>query len=197
MALTAILLAIGVSACGGTNTSSHSSSTSTSASTAEAPVTSQLKVDRDKDSDVEAAADDTNNNSTLNFGHPAHPTERRAIVSLLERYYRVALAENGAAACSMLYSTLAEAVVEDYGGLAGPRYMQGNTCPIVMTKLFKHFHPVLAVELPKLEAARVRLQKHRGLVVLNFGKSLPEREIHVAREGHIWRVSEILDGEVS
>lgn len=194
--LAAVLLAIGISACGSTssNTDSHSSSTATSPS--EAPVTDQLKADSDKDNDIEAPYDDTNNDRTLNFGHPADPAERQEIVSLLERYYKVALAENGTAACSMLYSTRAESTAEDYGGIAGPPYMRGNTCPVVMTKLFKHFHPVLAIELPKLKVARVRLEAHHALVVLSFGKKLPEREIHVMREGHVWKLSQLLDSEL-
>jgi hypothetical protein len=139
----------------------------------------------------------SDNSSTLDFGHAASPADQRAITKLVKRYFAVADAENGTAACSMLYSTLAESVPEDYGrSPPGQPYMRGTTCPAVMTLLFKHFHSLIALEYPRLRVARVRLIEHHGLAVLRF-RGLPEREIYVAREGHTWRISMILDGAVS
>jgi hypothetical protein len=194
------LLATGVCACGGASggpriISRVPASTATPASdTASAP--NLTKPDADKDNDVGAPDDDTSNNANLAGSSEASAAERRAIVALIERYYRVALAEEGAKACTMIYSTLAESVPEDYGSFAGPSYMRGTTCPAVLTLLFKHFHSLLALQLPKLKVARVRLVEHHGTAVLNFGAALPERQIAVTREGHVWRVGQLLDGEL-
>lgn len=198
--LAAAALATCVCACGGASASSKPTAASSAASSGVAATPSEtanlLKVDADKDNDVEAPADDTNNNSTLNFAHPASASDKQAIVSLVDRYYRVALAREGAKACSLLYSTLAEATPEDYGSFAGPTYMKGNTCPVIMTKMFGHFHALLAIELPKLKVTRVRLEHHRGKAILNFG-GLPEREILVTREGpRAWKIASLFDGEL-
>jgi hypothetical protein len=201
--LVAALLATGVCACGGASagtdgkrsTGSVASSKVASASSA-SEVAKLLKVDADKDNDVEAPYDDRNNNSALALGQPANASDRRAIVSLVERYYRLALAEEGAKACALLYSILAEATPEDYGSFAGPRYMRGNTCPVILTKMFTHFHALLAVELPKLKVRQVRLEDHRGRAILSFGR-LPERELLVQREGrHAWKLGALFDGEL-
>jgi hypothetical protein len=208
LALFAIgLLSVGATACGGaskgTGGADHASSnaavtdagTATSTSTA-TPSLDFRKADGDKDNDIGAPGDDRNNNSVLDFAHAAGPSDRQAIAALIKRYYAAALAEDGAKACSMLYSTLAEAVPEDYGTPSGGQpYMQGTTCPAVMTLLFKHFHDRLTVELPKLEVTRVRLEEHHGLAVLAFG-TMPEREIQVAREGHAWKIEALLDSEL-
>ncbi|MFI5269428.1 MAG: hypothetical protein ACHQ7M_18785, partial [Chloroflexota bacterium] len=90
-----------------------------------------------------------------------------------------------------IYSTLAEAVPEDYGqSPPAPAYLRGSTCPAVVTLLFKHEHGRLAVELPKLNITRVRLEGRSGLAVLSFGK-LPERQIRLAREGHVWKIQSL------
>lgn len=199
--LATTLLGVGVCACGDTSTDtksvSHvSSSTATKSASSIPPAPADTKVDGDKDNDIGAPYDDTNNNAVLDVGHAASASERRAIVALIKRYYTAALAENGAEACGMIYSTLAEAVPEDYGlSPPGPPYMQGTTCRAVLTLLFKHFHNQLVVELPKLKVAGVRLTEHRGVAVLSFG-ALPERKIQVAREGHVWRVAALLDSEL-
>ncbi len=197
MLLTALL-----AGCGSSDTGTMKSATTATASTASATTTTEaaltanlLKADRDKDSDGGGAGDDTNNNTMLDFGRAAGASDKRAITALLKRYYRAAAAENGAAACSMLYSTLAEGVPEDYGSYNGPTYMRGSTCPAVMTLLFKHYHRLLEIEVPKLKIAQVDLQERHGLAVLSFG-TLPEREIQVEREGHVWRVTALIDTEL-
>ncbi len=175
------------------STSTNASKAVSSKPTDTAPAPVETKVDGDKDNDLGAADDDSNNDSVLDYGHAAAPAEAHAIKALVERYYAAALAENGAKACSILYSTLAESVPEDYGqSPPGPAYMRGTTCPTVMTLFFKHVHPQVALEYPKLKVVRVRLVERHGLVVLRFGR-LPEREIPVDREGHTWRISALLD----
>lgn len=202
----AALLSAGLTACGssGNAGSTHASSTATassttarsSSSTTPAPVLS--KADRDKDSDTNAYADDTNNNSILDFGHPANVTDKRAVTALVKRFYTTALAGDGAKACSMLYITLAESLPEDYGHeSAGPSYLsEGRTCPAVMTLMFKHFRSLLTAELPRLKVARVRLIQHHGLAILSFGK-MPEKYIPIMRERHTWKIGAPFDADLS
>jgi hypothetical protein len=193
-----------LASCGGTSKGASSSATvattvavsRTPSNAPPAPAKTKADADKDNDINLSASSDDKNNNSTLRFGHAANATDTKAITVLVKRYYAAADAEDGAKACSMLYSTLEESVPEDYGqSPPGQPYMRGTTCPAVLTLLFKHEHPQLALELPRLEVARVRLVEHHGLVVLRFG-TLPERQLTVAREGHIWKVEALLDSEV-
>jgi hypothetical protein len=200
---TAGLLSLCLAACGGSSSSSSTVDTlrakeiTTRIPSDTTPAPLETKADADKDNDIGAPDDDRNNNDVLDFGHAASPSETRAITALVKRYYAAAAAEDGAKACSMIYSTLAEAVPEDYGlSPPGPHYMSGKTCPAVLTLLFKHFRPQILVELPKLKVARVRLIEHHGLVVLHFG-AMPERQIQVRREGHTWKVEGLLDNAVS
>ena len=161
-----------------------------------APSPAYTKADRDKDNDIGAPYDDTNNDSILDFAHPASAPDKRAITALLNRYYAAAAAGDGAKACTMLPPTLVKIIPEDYGQSPGPSYLRGGkTCSAVMALLFKHFRDQLAAELPLLKVTRVRLDRHHGLAVLNFGR-MPERQISVAREGHTWRVEVLLDDEL-
>jgi hypothetical protein len=199
-----VAAALALSACGGAGAppslpgAASGSPTSASKTGANVPTaTEYMHVDADRDNDVHAPADDTNNNAALDFGHEAGEPERRAIVALVRRYYAAGLAGDGTAACSMIYSTLAESVPEDYGSNEppGPPYMKGTTCPTVLDGLFRHVHSELAAELPLLEVNRVRLVEHHGAVVLGFGR-LPGREIPVKREGHTWRLGGLFDHEL-
>lgn len=170
---------------------------STRASSTSTALPRYAQADADKDNDFGAATDDSNNNAALNFGRAASPAERRAVAALLRRYYAAALAGDGPAACGMIVSSFAEAIGEDYGeGSAGAPYLQSaTTCAGVLDLLFRHYHAQLAVEEPRLEVRRVRLVNHRGFAILSFG-SMPEREISVAREGHVWKLQAMLDNEL-
>ncbi len=196
-----------VAACGGSDKASHTGVSAT-ASTVESgkistvptdttPAPAETKADADHDNDLAAAeGDDRNNNGTLDYGHEADAAETRAITALIEHYYKAAYTENGARACSMLYSAFEEEVPEDYGqSPPGPPYMSGTTCPAILTLLFKHFHPQLMLEYPKLVVARIRVSEHHAVSILRFG-GLPERQIGVTRERHTWKVDQLLDSEV-
>lgn len=203
--LTVTLLSVGACACGGTSkdagSTSHSSTSSAASATpttsASAPTPDYRKADSDKDNDVGAPGDDKNNNSVLKLGRAASAADAQAATALVRRYYAAATAREGAKACSMIFSSLANAVSEDYGhGSAGPSYLSaGRTCPAVMGLLFKHFHSQLTVERPKLKVTHVRLEGQHGVVVLSFGTQ-PERQFTIRREGHAWKLGGLIDGEL-
>jgi len=202
-----VLIASGLASCGGSNTggSSHAVSAAPASAAARRVTNAEASssvpldttVDADKDNDVTAGSlDDTNNHSAMTFGREASHSERRAIVALIKRYYATALAEDGARGCSMVYSTLAEAAVEDDAQAPGPQYERGaKTCAEVLRRMYVHEHAQIAAQVPKLEVTHIRLVEHHGVAFLRFG-ALPEREISIAREGHIWKMDTIYDQEL-
>lgn len=204
------LLSIGACACGSaskTSTSAVAQTTAVTTQTATGPESPYNPYEanigqpkpRDRDLDGDSNSDspyDSDDKSALDYGHPADAQDVRSITALVRRYYAAAAAENGAKACSMIYSTYAEAIPEDYGtSPPGPKWARGTSCPAVVTLIFKHFHSQIAVRLPKLKVSSVRLREHQGLVLLSFG-TLPEREIRVDRESHTWRILALIDNDL-
>jgi hypothetical protein len=115
----------------------------------------------------------------------------------VKRYYTAAAAKDGLTACSLILSSIAKALPEDYGQAPGPHYLRGGkTCRAVMSRLFTHFHRLLVTDAATLIVAQVRLDTTGGYAVLSFGAK-PEREITVVREGGAWKISSMLDSELS
>jgi hypothetical protein len=199
-----IILGIGPTACGNairavSSTSpvvSNPNSTSTTVSRREDSNSSASDKDKDEDSSNNSARYDSDDGKVLDYGRAANPSEKEQITAVVRAYYVVSAAEDGTKACSMLYSTFAEAIPEDYGtSPPGPAYARGTTCPAVMTLIFKHFHSQIAERLLKLKISQVRVKERQGLAILSFG-TMPERVIHVAREGRTWRIVALIDSEL-
>jgi hypothetical protein len=214
------LLGIGIGACGaGKSSSPASRTTSVTEANAQEHIQKHMPFDSDRDTDLanpdedddgKPAPPDRDNDgdsnghgrydsddyALLNSGHPANASDKAQITALVQSYYAAVVAEDGAKGCALLYSPFAEAVPEDYGTVPpGPAYARGTTCPAVMTLVYKHFHNEVATRFPKLHVARVRLKEAQGFAVLSFG-ALSEREIHVAREGHAWKIVALLDNQL-
>jgi len=151
-------------------------------------------TDGDGDNDSSARGRyDGDDSKTVHLGHAASGSEGAAIAALVRRYYSAAYKQDGAEACSMLYSIFAEAVPEDYGTVPpGPGYARGTTCQAVLTKVFSHFREKIAYDVPRLQISQIRVLRRSGIVLLSFG-SRPERVIHIMREGHSWRIMSMLD----
>jgi hypothetical protein len=64
-----------------------------------------------------------------------------------------------------------------------------------MAGLFGHLHRQLAAKVPKLEVTHVRIEEHHARVLLDFGRS-PERTVSVAREGHGWKMTALIDSQL-
>lgn len=214
-----VLLCCGANACGTSNPSHTASRASETAANEGASGSAQTKLDADRDTDgahpdedekarpgppdKDNDADntgrtryDSDDSTVLDFGHAASRADRTAIAALIKRYYAISATENGAGACSMLYSTYAEALPEDYGtSPPGPAYARGATCAAVMNRVLEHFHSQIVARLPKLKVIRVRIKARQGVAVLSFG-ALSEREMHVVREGHIWKMLALTDTEL-
>jgi hypothetical protein len=215
-----VLLSVGTCACGQTGKKSSTSASTAiaeSRSTGEefAPEGTKLDIDgdtdsahpdedehpkrRDRDNDSDSTGKDrydSDDRSVLDFGHAANAADSRQITALIRRYYAAAAAEDGTKACSMIYSTYAEAIPEDYGtSPPGPAYARGTTCPAVLTLVFKHFHNEIMARLPKLEVSRIRIREHQGVAVLSF-PGMSEREIRLSREGRTWKAIALTDSEL-
>ncbi len=198
--LAVVALAGSIVACGGIGKTATASKAARAtadagASSTEAPNLSAPDRDNDGDSTGHGRYD-SDDASVLRFGRAANASEQAQIRPLVRTYYALAAVEDGTKACSLLYSIYAEAMPEDYGtSPPGPAYARGTTCAAVLTAVFKHFHAQIAARLPKLKIPRIRVRERQGVVVLSFA-TMPERQMHILREGHVWKMLAIVDGEL-
>jgi hypothetical protein len=191
-------VSLGASACGGgngTTAPSHATPTSTSATkTASDPTatgsgaTRSASAGKDADDgDIDSERND--DGIALNFGHPANEADRRAITSLIKRYYATAAAGDGVKACSLIYFVWVEAIPEDYGFAPA---LRGRTCSVVMSKLFKQRHRQLVAQAAGLDVSHTRVQLKKGLALLRFRGSHEPRYIQVHLERSTWRIDGLL-----
>jgi hypothetical protein len=197
-ALLAIALSsVGASACGGTRGSLGVASRASSsvAVTASGPTQTRPGLPTDGDGDNDSPSNsryDGDDSAVLYFGHAVSAAEARAITGLVEHYYAAAAVNDGATACSMIYSIIAESVVEDYGQSSGPSAVSGKTCATVVSKLFNQHHRELVSKAAALKVTRVRVEGDRGVVLLRFGAT-SERRILVHYERGTWKMDDLLD----
>ena len=173
-----VSLCMGIAACGG---SGHAK-----------PRPDRLVVQESTTISPELGATDEDDSTILNFGHAVSPRVESELKALTKRYYALALAGNGAKACSMLYSaTATEVVVEqdDWG-------VSGKTCPVVMSKIFQQRHRQIAAELRSFNVVRVRTDGLSGYLVVRTPVSPVAREFSARRVGHAWKVGQPLDRQM-
>jgi hypothetical protein len=157
-----------------------------------------IRTTKDRDNDMDNGSHsyyDQDDNSTRVFGRAARGAEASAIAALVRRYFAAAAREDGASACSLIVPTLARSVPEDLGRSSGPLFSRGQTCVVVMSKIFKHYHRQLAAHLASLRVDAVRVEGSGGWAVLAF-RALPGRRVRVARVGRAWMMDALLDEEL-
>ncbi len=178
---TTTALALGMLACGHSSQDRRPGSTSAAAS--------QPKLDRDNDGD-----NNDDDAHVLDYGHAPTAIERNQLATLVSSYYRAAAAGNGAKACALLMPFVAESVAENLGHQPN---LRGTTCTVVMSKLFKSRHTLIANESASLKFYAVRVNGDKALTILSFA-NLPEvRQLTERRERYgTWRVLELSDGIV-
>jgi hypothetical protein len=205
------LLGLGLSACGNTgkrtgSAPESSSSTAAGGTTAAAGTASPATpaggyLRGDGDVDDEANRTDEDDYAIRNFGHAASAADRRTIAALVKRYYAAGAAGDGAAACALIYSGLAnspnlgEAAEAAYPPAPGVPLLRGQSCARIMSLLFKEDHQRLAADLATAIVTRVRVKGSRGLALLGF-RTTPERQIPLRREHGAWKVETLLDREL-
>jgi hypothetical protein len=144
-------------------------------------------ADGDNDNPTRAsyAFPDRDDEETFAYGHTPAPAARRAIASVVERYFAAASTGDGATACSLLLSSIAAAAPADYGGTAGPPYLRGaKTCQAVMSMLFRHLHEELAAAITIFE---VRVHGAHAQVILS-SKTQPAGDVFLLRQGSSWKL---------
>jgi hypothetical protein len=177
--LATAVLCLGTAACGSTD------GKGTAEARAGAGASTQQ---RDRDDDGDHNDDD---NQFLYYGLAASAAEERSSVALVRRYYAAAAAADGAKACSLLVPLLAESIVEEVGKSPG---LVGNTCAVVVSKLFKRHHRELSEKRAALTFYAVRIKGDRGLILIEFPAIRRElRQTGERRIGGVWRIDKLFD----
>jgi hypothetical protein len=153
--------------------------------------------DRDGDADSKNRSYyDNDDRTVLRFGHAASVSDRRTITNLVRRYLGAAAASNGASACKMIMSSIAATVPESLGRPPGGLpYASGDTCAVVLSKIFSMGHRQLATYSARLKVASIRLKGNSGLIALRF-PGLAGRQIGLVREAGRWKIDDLVDAEL-
>jgi hypothetical protein len=137
--------------------------------------------------------DGDNNEDDYRYGRAAGTAEMQAVTELVKRYYVAAASDEGARACTMIYSIFAEEIPEVYG--EGPPALRGDSCAVVMNKWFKMHHRELTTDLTEFAVTAVRVKALHALALLGF-KRTPPHDIRVHLEHGVWKIDEPLDSAV-
>jgi hypothetical protein len=118
--------------------------------------------------------------------------DKRKIAVVIKRYYKVALAGDAAAGCSLLRKAFAKSIAEDYGQAPGPSFLRGaKTCVALLSKVFRHYHRELVAEVPLLKVVAVQFNGEYAIAKLGF-KGMTTLELPVQLEPDGWKVDELL-----
>jgi len=151
-------------------------------------------ANHDEDGDIDALGKryDNDGDASPGFGRPASAADRRAIVSLIKRYYALAAGGDGAKACSMLDVVLAETYVEEHHVGRGPRSLQGDTCAQALSKLFEQRHRELVEDVASYHISYVEVRGNNAMALAPF---LVTREMQLLlhRERGVWKMNVLLD----
>lgn len=151
-----------------------------------------------KDSDIDGDNDnlkplgyyDHDDGAIRAYGHAASATDKRELTVFIKRYFTAAADEDGATACSMLTTVVANSIPETYGrGSAGPAFLRkASTCPAVLTLVFNHLHAQL---VGPFEIVRPRVDGEKARVLFS-AKGMPASYLELQRVGSQWRSVEML-----
>jgi hypothetical protein len=171
--LVALLLLAGATACGSSRTSTI------------APP-SQPALHSDRDHDNTGGYYDSDDDEIVSYGQAAGAADTRQVTDLVKRYYTAAVADDGAAGCSLSYSLFAEASVENANEARHGSHPE--PCPVVMSEWFKQNHAQMADELKRLHVIGVRVSGVRGYALMGEEGARTRRYLFVHREGGVWKV---------
>jgi hypothetical protein len=133
---------------------------------------------------------DEDDYAVLDLGHQATGHELLVIDRLVHHYYTIAVAENGTAACLMLFSVAAKEVVEKQAEW----HVHGSTCADVMTQIFTRQHRRLVIASGSLKEVRVRVSTPNAKVVLRFKNTVgPSRVLNLRLVNRKWTLQYPLD----
>jgi hypothetical protein len=191
MLLAVVLLSVGAIACGSSGSGTGSASQASSGAATSGGATSTTS----STGSAQTSSSSQKSNNVSTYGKEAGEPDKREITALVNRYYVAAAADDGANACSLIYSVLAEAIPEDYGRPPGPLALRGKTCAAVMSKLFKRIPRQPSAVLATTMVTDVRVSGKRGWVGLK-SSAMPSGEIIVEREHNSWKIDTLIGGSV-
>jgi hypothetical protein len=189
--LAIMLLSVGAAACGGANKATGSASQASSNVATTAAQTTTASTSAKPTATTAPRSGGESSLDALNYGHEASEPDRRAITALVKRYYAAAAADDGATACSLIYSTFEEAIPEDYGQPPGPPNLRGKTCAVIMSKLFKQLPGEPPAVLAKTEVTGVSVRGRRGFARLH-SSAMHTGSIAVERERQTWKIQALI-----
>jgi hypothetical protein len=214
-ALGALVLALGLCACGGgvsaTSKSSPQSGTEKSArteKTAETPSSRSVRgllgdgdhdnpndldgdehPDGDPDSDTSLAPktyEDSDDSAILSSGKAAPAPQERAIAALVKRYYAALAAGRGSRACALMAPTLAETLAEAYGGGGGPAFLRGaHSCTAIVSLDAAHLEHQLR---GVVAVTGVRIEGETARALLG-STTMPASYLGLLRVAGTWRIA--------
>jgi hypothetical protein len=132
---------------------------------------------------------DADDKATLAYGRRPSAATRRAIASVVERYYAAAAAKDGAAGCPLLLASLARSVSEDFTQGDGALYRGVRTCAAVLSFFFRHYRALIA---DAVTVADVRVEGDMAQVVLG-SRTVPAAKTFLSRQNGSWKLVEQLD----
>lgn len=191
-----VAVGAGSSSGGGTSTASLTSGAAPFAPAREGLHT-RYRNDEDKDYGVPGSTShyrDLDDSHILpSYGTPVNATTRRAITALVERYYVLARAENGKAACAMLVAKARRVAPIDHGESGLPYLRTAKTCTEILTRVFKHQHSELTAPV---HVTNVLISGVVAYALLGSPK-MPASYIAVQQVGAGWAVLGILGGPIA
>ncbi|MFZ1154788.1 MAG: hypothetical protein WAN93_07785 [Solirubrobacteraceae bacterium] len=178
------LLGLGATACGSSKSTGSTSQAVSAVSTVSGTTTTTT-------SSSETSHPPQDDSHITTYGHEATEPDKREITQLVKSYYAAGLADDGAKACSLIYSPVAKSVPEDYGQSTTSSVLHGKTCAVVLSKVFRHLPEQSTADLATTKVTGVRLSGDNGYVQLS-SKMIPTGEMVVQRQGHVWKVGVLI-----
>jgi hypothetical protein len=149
----------------------------------------ELPADDDLDSDAYKGERDVDH---VLFPRIASPVGAHAATLVVKRYFAVAARDDGAAACSLMYSALAEATAVAYERETGTPAARNEACAVAVSSVFARMRRQLRAESATLRVDEVRVLGRQASVRVTFAAERPSRYVSLERERGAWRVSRIL-----
>jgi hypothetical protein len=151
----------------------------------------------DGDGDLDrltAGPRDVDKDAIPHFGRPASGSERRAILSLISRYYVLAAKGDGRGTCALLAPVIAETVVEEQR-TRRPAAPRDVTCARVMSKLLRQRHAEVLEDLRSRQASAVQVRGHSAYALMRSPVSGSVREVQVLlhMQGTAWKMFVAID----
>jgi hypothetical protein len=194
--LVAALACVCVSACGSGGGSASNASASDEHKTAAAGggTGTYMRDDEDADNDDRpyplAGVEKTDSLSPVTLGKQADPADTRAVAALVKRYYAVAAAGDGVAACSMLDRALVSGFA---GSQEGQAQGSAKACAAVVSPLLAAQRETFAADnVATLTVIDVRVKGTEGIAAVGF-TSAPVRWMLIKREGGGWKIASLDD----